>query len=135
MPHDTYKKPEEEGQYSSKGQQTKDAYAHPDVEKDIMRVRQKRLELQIRWPACHRVFSNQVVMQMRRKTGCIVAIMTEPVIHTIAKPGAIMNHIQRTLPEIETLRRCAHAMYIDMIIKNKTNDASMKEKNRNAYYK
>src|SRR5207302_7309316 len=73
-------------------------------------------------------------MQMRRKAGCIVAIMTEPVIHTIAKPGTIMNHIQRTLPEIETLRCCAHALYINMAIKNKALHARMKEKKRNTHY-
>ena len=76
----------------------------------------------------YRIESNPVMMQLRGKTNLIVAIMTEPVIHAIAKPGAIVYHIQRTSPQVEAFSRCTDVVYINMATKEKVSDTSMIQK-------
>ena len=101
------------------------------MQKDIMWVSQIWLKLEVGRDMSYRIASDQVVVQLRCKTNFIEAIVTEPVIHAVAKPGAIVNHIQRTLPQIETLGGCTDLMNVDMTMKEKICDTSMKEKKHN----
>src|SRR5579864_7106446 len=95
------------------------------MEQNIVGMREKRFILQTRRNARDRIILDDIVKQMRM-TQRIAAVMAQPVIHTIAEPRAIVNHIQRALPEIQPPHRSAYATGIHMAFKQEVYDARMK---------
>src|SRR5258708_7521290 len=122
-----HKKPEEKHEKHDKCQQAKDSYAYPYMQKDIVGMRQVGLIHKAGWTVGDRIREYPVVLETRDVADRVPAVVTQPVVHTIAKPGAIVNHLQGGLPEIEALRRGADALRIDMIIKEEGDDTCMEE--------
>ena len=122
-----HKKPEEKHKKHDKCQQAKDPYAYPYMQKDIVGMRQVGLIHQASWSVGDRIREYPVVLETRDVADRVPAVVTQPVVHTIAKPGAIVNHLQGGLPEIEALRRSTDALRIDMIIQEEGDDTCMEE--------
>ena len=80
----------------SKGQQPKDTHAYPDMQKDVVRMGKRWL---IGQAGRHTMPCRNHIRRQVGHTYRVTAIVAEPVIHTIAKPGAIINHMQGTQPE------------------------------------
>src|SRR6266702_7002712 len=90
-------------------------------------MRQVGLIYQAGWSVGDRICEYPVVLETRDVADRVPAVVAQPVVHTIAKPGAIVNHLQGGLPEIETLRRGADALRIDMAIQEEGDDTCMED--------
>src|SRR5215469_8410062 len=97
------------------------------MQENIVRMRQVRLIHQTSWGVGDRICEYPVVLETWNVADSISTVMTQPVIQAIAKPGAVVNHIQGSLPQIEALRRGADALHIDMTIQEEGNDARMED--------
>src|SRR5216683_1478855 len=63
-----------------------------------------------------------MIKQIVTETNSVVAVVAQPVLHTHTKPDMVVNHPQRTLPEIQSLRQCTHTSYTCMMLKNNSRD-------------
>src|SRR5438034_1089411 len=90
-------------------------------------MRQVRLIDQTGWTVGDRICEYPVMFEAWNVTDRVPAVVTQPVVHTIAKPGAIVNHVQGGSPEIEALRRGADALGIDVTIQEEGDDPGMKD--------
>src|SRR5260370_8804818 len=87
------------------------------MQENIMRVRKVWLIRKTRYRASNRwIFSNPVVVKIVF-ADVVFAIVAEPVIHTIAQPGTIVNHLQSAFPEVEALRDSIYTALIYMALK------------------
>src|SRR5215472_1231133 len=91
-------------------------------------MRQVRLIDQACSDVGDRIYEYPVVLEAWNVADRISTVMTQPVIHAITKPGAVVNHIQGSPPEIEALRRSADALRIDMAIEEEGDDTGMENK-------
>src|SRR5438067_4102964 len=69
------------------------------------------------------------------KTSRVVTVITQPVLHTHAKPDVIVNHSQRTLPEIQALCQSANAIHTLMASNKEFKNRFLENQNNNTQRK